>query len=157
MTVLNAPFWGIRERLHAEHPILASAARQTNTVGDRRASSVGGCSLPGRTSRDPDSYLRVLTASRLGLCVSVRKDNFEHAEAGDEQSEDHDTDDSDASLACGGDRYCSENECCDAGHVRGEKGDSEPEIVEELLATSLTGGDQENERRKEADEGRHRK
>ena len=87
----------------------------------------------------------------------MRKDNFEHPEAGDEQSQDRDTDDSDASLACRGDRYCSENERCDTGHVRGEKGDGEPEIVKELLATSLTGGDQENERREEAGEGRYRK
>ena len=87
----------------------------------------------------------------------VRKENFEHAEAGDEQSQDCDTDDSDASLASGCDRYCSEGESCDAGYVRGEKGDGEPEVVEEFLATSLTGGDQENERRNENGEGGCRK
>ena len=43
-------------------------------------------------------------ASRSGRRVSVRNDDFEHSEAGDEESRNGDADDRDASLASSCDR-----------------------------------------------------
>ena len=99
----------------------------------------------------------MVCAALHDLHLLVRKENLEHAEASDEQSQDCHTDHDDASLASRCKRYCSECKSYDAGHVGSENGDSEPKVVEEILPASLTTSDQQAKRRNKNDEDRSRK